>query len=67
MYVIESKYIRDVLEFRIKSLKASGHEDIVDCIMCDIREITRHEIFIPNSTNTENIFVERVKHAQSSF
>lgn len=46
MYIVESKYIRECLEFRIKSLDALDHGDIADFIREDLQKIMQHENYI---------------------
>lgn len=46
MYLIESKIVRELLEMRIKCLRATGNTEAADGLLLDLREITSHEIFI---------------------
>jgi len=46
MYIVESKVIRETLEFRIKSLEAMGQKDSADFIREDLKSILRCEQYI---------------------
>lgn len=59
MYIVESKKIREQLEFRVKSLLAIGQEDIAMMIKDDVGKILQHEIFI-TVENNESIFADKI-------
>lgn len=48
MYVVESKKVREALEFRKKSLRAIGMHSAADLLDLDIKEILSHEMYLQN-------------------
>lgn len=64
MYIIEAKNIRDVLDFRIKSLRAIGQEDIAAMIYDDLQKIMQNEKFISCEYN-ESIFADKVNSVKA--
>ena len=46
MYVIESKKVREALEFRKKSLRAIGMESAADLLDIDLKYLMSDEVFI---------------------
>ncbi len=60
MYAVESRNIREQLEFRIKSLRATNLGSIADLILYDLEKIMQNEIFVTINHN-DTLYAERLR------
>lgn len=59
-HIVESKHVREVLKFRIQSLRATGYDLIASLIETDLASIMQEELFM-TITKQESIFFDRIK------